>query len=64
MISEALGHASVAFTMDVYSHIIEGYTEDAMTLLNTVFPGVKITSKNNGKLTVAGNINKGINLKF
>ena len=24
VISEALGHASVAFTMDVYSHIIEG----------------------------------------
>jgi len=24
VISEALGHASVAFTMDVYSHIMEG----------------------------------------
>ena len=24
VISEALGHSSVAFTMDVYSHIIEG----------------------------------------
>ncbi|MBU04732.1 MAG: hypothetical protein CL877_01865 [Dehalococcoidales bacterium] len=24
VISEALGHASVTFTMDVYSHIIEG----------------------------------------
>jgi site-specific recombinase XerD len=26
IISEALGHASVAFTMDTYSHIIGGYT--------------------------------------
>ncbi len=24
VISEALGHSSVAFTLDVYSHIIEG----------------------------------------
>jgi integrase len=32
IISEALGHASVAFTMDVYSHIIEGMRSDAMSL--------------------------------
>ncbi len=38
VISEALGHASVAFTMDVYSHIIEGMQEDAMELLNEVLP--------------------------
>ena len=30
VISEALGHSSVAFTMDVYSHIIEGMQEDTM----------------------------------
>ncbi len=34
VISEALGHASVAFTMDVYSHIIEGMQEDAVALLD------------------------------
>ncbi|MDP6101665.1 MAG: site-specific integrase, partial [Dehalococcoidia bacterium] len=33
VISEALGHSSVAFTMDVYSHIIEGMQSDAMALL-------------------------------
>lgn len=36
VISEALGHANVAFTMDVYSHIIEGMQSDAMALLDGV----------------------------
>ena len=34
VISEVLGHASVAFTMDTYSHIIEGVQSDAMALLD------------------------------
>jgi len=38
VISEALGHASVAFTMDVYSHLIEGMQEDAMALLDEALP--------------------------
>lgn len=38
VISEALGHASVAFTMDVYSHIIEEMQSDAMALLDQVLP--------------------------
>jgi len=38
VISEALGHSSVAFTMDTYSHIIEGMQEDAMALLDEVIP--------------------------
>ncbi len=38
VISEALGHSSVAFTMDVYSHIIEGMQSDAMALLDVVLP--------------------------
>jgi integrase len=38
VISEALGHASVAFTMDTYSHIIQGIQEDAMALLGEVLP--------------------------
>jgi integrase len=49
VISEALGHASVAFTMDCYSHIISGMQEEAMALLDGVMPsGVifKITSPN------------------
>ena len=52
VISEASGHSSVAFTMDAYSHIIEGMQEDAMALLDEVLPiGIngarnKITSPN------------------
>jgi integrase len=38
VISEALGHASVAFTIDVYSHIIEGMQSDATALLDVVLP--------------------------
>ena len=38
VISEALGHSSVAFTMDVYSHIIEGMQSEAMALLDGVLP--------------------------
>ena len=38
VISEALGHSSVAFTMDTYSHIIEGIQEDAVALLDGVLP--------------------------
>ena len=53
VISEALGHASVAFTMDTYSHIIEGMQSDAMALLDEVLPaGVNgVSRKNNANLT-------------
>ena len=46
VISEALGHSSVAFTMYVYSHIIEGMQEDAVALLNEVLPPGKNSIKN------------------
>ncbi len=53
VISEALGHSSVAFTIDVYSHIIEGMQSDAMALLDEVLPPGKNGTKNkiNAKLT-------------
>ena len=38
VISEALGHSSAAFTMDTYSHIIEGMQSEAMALLDEVLP--------------------------
>ena len=41
VISEALGHSSVAFTMDTYSHIIEGMQSEAMALLDEVLPREK-----------------------
>jgi hypothetical protein len=53
VISEALGHSSVAFTMDTYSHIIDGMQEDAMALLDEVLPVGKnsMFQKSNAKLT-------------
>jgi len=63
VISEALGHASVAFTMDTYSHIISGMQEDMMALLDEVLPsGVNEKKRQgqhriNAKLTpTAGNL--------
>ncbi|MFP3897908.1 MAG: tyrosine-type recombinase/integrase [Dehalococcoidia bacterium] len=57
VISEALGHASVAFTMDIYSHIIEGMQSEAMALLDAVLPAaVNGVGKNNAKLTPETNI--------
>ena len=57
VISEALGHSSVAFTMDVYSHIIEGMQEDAMALLDEVLPaGINGAGKNNANLTPIADI--------
>jgi hypothetical protein len=50
VISEALGHSSVAFTMDVYSHIIDGMQEDAMALLNGVLPD-GVVQRNNANST-------------
>ena len=38
VISEALGHASTAFTMDTYSHIMKGMQQEAMALLDGVLP--------------------------
>jgi len=53
VISEALGHASVAFTMDVYSHILPGMQTDAMALLDEVLPaaqnGITPNYANNGQ---------------
>lgn len=46
VISEALGHSSVAFTMDTYSHIIEGMQSDAMALLDEVLPSGDVHFQN------------------
>ena len=50
VISEALGHSSVGFTLDVYSHIIDGMQSDAMALLDEVLP-TGVSQKNNANLT-------------
>lgn len=38
VISEALGHSSVGFTLDVYSHTIEGMQDEMATLLDDIMP--------------------------
>ncbi len=45
VISEALGHSSVAFTMDIYSHIIEGMQSEMMALLDEVLPSAVMNVK-------------------
>jgi len=50
VISEALGHASAAFTADTYCHIIEGMQQEAMALLDEVLPE-GVSRKNNANLT-------------
>ena len=40
IISEALGHSSVAFTLSVQGHIIERMQRDAMDRLSEVIPKV------------------------
>ena len=46
VISEVLEHSSVAFTMDIYSHIIEVMQSDAMALLDKILPSGKKGTKN------------------
>ena len=50
VISEALGHLSVGFTLNVYSHIIEGMQSDAMALLDEVLLA-GVSQNNNANLT-------------
>jgi len=44
IVSEALGHSSVAFTLDTYGHIIPGMDSEAMGLLDKVMPPGKNTN--------------------
>ena len=50
IISKALGHSSVSFTMDIYSHIIDGMQSDAVKLLDDLLPK-GISQSNNYNLT-------------
>jgi hypothetical protein len=60
VISEALGHSSVGFTMDVYSHIIDGMQSEAMALLDKVLPaGVNIAEHNHTNFTPRVDIKSG-----
>jgi integrase len=60
VISSALGHASVAFTMDTYSHILNGMQDKAMELLNEVLPE-GVSQKSNANLTLTQDIMLSVN---
>ena len=50
VVSEAQGHSSVSFTLNVHSHIIGNMQSDAMALLNDVLrSGNSGFQNNNGK---------------
>jgi integrase len=40
IVSERLGHASVAITLDVYSHAVPGLQEDAASRMDAALRGV------------------------
>lgn len=50
MVSEALGYASDASTIDTQSEVVPGMQEDAMALLDGVLPS-GVAARINGKLT-------------
>jgi len=64
VISEALGHASVAFTMDTYSHIISGMQEDMMALLNEVLPSGMPETSRRGSPRLQCQRNSGVEQRF
>jgi integrase len=57
VISEALGHSSVAFTMDTYATILDGMQAKAMALLDGVLPS-GVFQKSNASLTPTVDITK------
>src|SRR5215470_13830513 len=36
IVQEILGHSQISITMDVYSHVLPGMQQDAMSMLNAV----------------------------
>jgi len=51
IVSEALGHSSVAFTLDVYSHLVPGLQEAAGKRLDEVLEPRLMEARNVGKMS-------------
>jgi len=51
IVSEMLGHSTVAFTLDVYSHVIKGLGQAAMKRLDEVLLPAFEESENVGKMS-------------
>ncbi len=50
IVSEMLGHASVAFTLDVYSHVIPGMQKAAIRVLDEILHPEVADERNGGKM--------------
>lgn len=57
IVSESLGHASAAFTLDTYGHIMPGMDADAMGSLNKVLPDGAINRGLTGTLNIMASRN-------
>jgi integrase len=57
VVSEALGHASAAFTLDTYGHIIPGMDSDAMASLDEILPDGAINTELTRTLSVMASRN-------
>ena len=51
IVSEMLGHSSVAFTLDVYSQVVGGWQKAAMKRLDEVLKPEMIEDQNVGKMS-------------
>jgi len=51
VVSEMLGHSSVAFTLDIYSHVVPGLQEAAGKRLDEVLEPRLTKARNVGKMS-------------
>lgn len=54
VVSERLGHANVAFTMNVYQHVLPGMQADAARIFGTVVYGERLPSRRLGDPIASG----------
>lgn len=64
IISEALGHASVAFTMDCYSHIISGMQAEAMAKLGDILPPGRLSNDSAVRKNFVANSSPQLDIKL
>lgn len=59
MVSEKLGHSSVAFTMDVYSHVVPGLQENAAQRFDQLILLESVEESDVGKPPKPGQVRNG-----
>jgi len=53
IVSEMLGHSSVAFTLDVYSHVVGGWQKAAIKWLDEMLKPEVTENQNVGKMSAS-----------